>query len=70
MGDRRIWNGAKIGNRVSIGSNAAILPVTIRADVEIDINFVTASNIFQSGIYACNHTYFCDFALNKDSFYD
>ena len=48
----------KIGNRVSIGSNATILPVDICDDVVIGAGSVVTKNIVQKGIYAGNPAQF------------
>ena len=43
-----------IGNNVSIGSNATILPVKICNDVIIGAGSVVTKNINKSGIYVGN----------------
>jgi acetyltransferase-like isoleucine patch superfamily enzyme len=43
-----------VGNRVSIGSNATIMPVRIAADVVIDAGSVVARAIMAAGTYAGN----------------
>lgn len=48
------WKATKIGNRVSIGSNATILPVEICDDVAIGAGAVVTKSITQPGIYAGN----------------
>lgn len=53
-GDRRLWKETHIGNNVSIGSNATILPVTICEGVVIGAGAVVINNIIESGIYAGN----------------
>lgn len=53
-GDRNLWERTRIGNRVSIGSNATILPVTICDDVVIGAGSVVTRDIVESGIYAGN----------------
>lgn len=53
-GDKNLWKHTHIGNRVSIGSNATILPVTICDDVVIGAGAVVTKNITESGIYAGN----------------
>ena len=53
-GDKKLWRRTSIGNRVSIGSNATILPVTIRADVVIGAGAVVTRDILCPGIYAGN----------------
>lgn len=52
------WKETKIGNRVSIGSNATILPVDICDDVVIGAGSVVTKNIVQKGIYAGNPAQF------------
>lgn len=53
-GNPKGWKETKIGNRVSIGSNATILPVDICDDVVIGAGSVVTKNIVQKGIYAGN----------------
>ena len=53
-GDRSRWETTSIGDRVSIGSNATILPVDICADVVIGAGSVVTSDITSSGVYAGN----------------
>jgi acetyltransferase-like isoleucine patch superfamily enzyme len=53
-GDKTKWMHTKIGNNVSIGSNATILPVTICDGVVIGAGSVVTKNITQKGIYAGN----------------
>ena len=53
-GDRTKWRSTAIGNRVSIGSNATIMPVTICDDVVIGAGAVVTKNITKPGIYAGN----------------
>jgi acetyltransferase-like isoleucine patch superfamily enzyme len=53
-GDRTLWMPTRIGSRVSIGSGATILPVTICDDVVIGAGAVVTKNITQPGIYAGN----------------
>ncbi|MFM2010747.1 MAG: hypothetical protein RLZZ479_1138, partial [Bacteroidota bacterium] len=49
--DTTLWKSTKIGNHVSIGSNATILPVEICDYVVIGAGSVVTKNITQSGIY-------------------
>ena len=49
-----LWEGTRIGNNVSIGSNATILPVNICDNVVIGAGAVVTRSITQSGIYAVN----------------
>lgn len=53
-GDRTKWQSTRIGNRVSIGSNATILPVHICDYVVIGAGSVVTRDIAGSGIYAGN----------------
>lgn len=57
-GNPKGWKETKIGNRVSIGSNATILPVEICDDVVIGAGSVVTKNIVQKGIYAGNPAQF------------
>ena len=54
MGDKTQWQATKIGDRVSIGSNATILPVEICDDVVIGAGSVVTINITEPGKYAGN----------------
>jgi acetyltransferase-like isoleucine patch superfamily enzyme len=53
-GNKDFWKNTKIGNNVSIGSNATILPVEICDDVVIGAGAVVTKNIVKSGVYAGN----------------
>lgn len=53
-GDRSKWKATRIGNRVSIGSNATILPVSIADDVVIGAGAVVTKDLTRAGIYAGN----------------
>jgi len=53
-GDKTLWQTTVIGDRVSIGSNATILPVTICNDVVIGAGAVVTHDIGVPGIYAGN----------------
>lgn len=53
-GDQSKWKHTKIGNNVSIGSNATILPVTICDNVVIGAGAVVTKNIYESGTYIGN----------------
>jgi acetyltransferase-like isoleucine patch superfamily enzyme len=53
-GDKNLWKATKIGNHVSIGSNATILAVEICDNVVIGAGAVVTKNITQSGVYAGN----------------
>ena len=54
MGDKTQWQATKIGDNVSIGSNATILPVEICDDVVIGAGSVITKNITKPGKYAGN----------------
>lgn len=54
QGDRSLWESTSIGNRVSIGSNATILPVTICDGVVIAAGAVVTRDIEVPGVYAGN----------------
>ena len=51
-GDRSLWESTNIGNNVSIGSNATILPVSICDNVVIGAGAVVTKDIAAPGIYA------------------
>ncbi len=53
-GDSSKWRKTNIGNKVSIGSNATILPVTICDGVVIGAGSVVTKDISKPGIYAGN----------------
>lgn len=53
-GDATKWKSTTIGNKVSIGSNATIMPVKICDNVVIGAGSVVTKNIIESGIYAGN----------------
>ena len=53
-GDKSLWKATTIGNHVSIGSNATILPVKICDNVVIGAGAVVTKNITEPGIYAGN----------------
>ncbi len=54
MGDKSKWKSTIIGNNVSIGSNATILPVSICNNVVIGAGAVVTKNIVISGTYIGN----------------
>jgi acetyltransferase-like isoleucine patch superfamily enzyme len=49
-----LWRPTVIGNRVSIGSNATILPVNVVDDVVIGAGAVVTKDITAAGTYAGN----------------
>lgn len=53
-GDGSLWRRTKIGNGVSIGSNATILPVAICDGSVIGAGAVVTKDISQPGVYAGN----------------
>lgn len=53
-GDKNKWKSTQIGNRVSIGSNATILPITICDGAVIGAGAVVTKDIKVPGIYAGN----------------
>jgi len=53
-GDKSKWKSTQIGNNVSIGSNATILPVEICDNVVIGAGAVVTKNITESGVYVGN----------------
>ncbi len=53
-GDRSKWKSTTIGHRVSIGSNATIMPVVIADDVVIGAGAVVTKDLAKPGIYAGN----------------
>ena len=53
-GDQTLWKATVIGDRVSIGSNATILPVRIAHGVVIGAGAVVTRDIDKPGVYAGN----------------
>ena len=53
-GDKNLWKETHVGNHVSIGSNATILPVKICDNVVIGAGSVVTKDITEPGIYAGN----------------
>lgn len=53
-GRKDLWKKTVIGERVSIGSNATVLPVNICNDVVIGAGTVVTKDISRPGIYAGN----------------
>ena len=53
-GGKTLWKETNIGCKVSIGSNATILPVNICDQVIIGAGSVVTKDILESGIYAGN----------------
>ena len=53
-GDNSKWKATKIGNHVSLGSNATIMPVFICDHVVIGAGSVVTKDILEPGVYAGN----------------
>ena len=53
-GNRDLWRATRVGDRVSIGSNATLLPVSVCSDVVIGAGAVVTRDIARSGVYAGN----------------
>ncbi len=53
-GDKDLWKPTTIGNHVSIGTNATVLPVQIADNVVIGAGSVVTKDITEPGIYAGN----------------
>lgn len=51
-GNKNLWQTTQIGDRVSIGTNATILPISICDDVVIGAGAVVTRDIVEAGIYA------------------
>ena len=51
---KELWRGTQLGNRVSVGTNATILPVTICDNVVIGAGAVVTKDITIPGVYAGN----------------
>jgi acetyltransferase-like isoleucine patch superfamily enzyme len=54
QGKRDLWRHTRLGNKVSIGTNATILPVNICDGAVIGAGSVVTSSIDEPGIYAGN----------------
>lgn len=53
-GDLNKWKATKVGNHVSLGSNATIMPVEICDYVIVGAGSVVTKDICESGVYAGN----------------
>lgn len=53
-GNKDLWKTTTIGNNVSIGTNATILPVTIVDNVVVGAGSVVTKDILEAGVYAGN----------------
>jgi len=54
QGDTSLWKRTQLGDRVSVGTNATLLPVTICDDVVIGAGAVVTRDIKKPGFYAGN----------------
>lgn len=54
QGDQTKWKSTLVGNNVSIGSNATLLPVSICDGVVIGAGAVVTKDISEPGVYAGN----------------
>ncbi len=52
--NRSLWRPTKLGNGVSVGTNASILPVTICDNAVIGAGAVVTKDITEPGVYAGN----------------
>ncbi len=50
-GDRNLWASTKLGNHVSIGSNATVLPVSICDNVVVGAGSVVTRDLTKPGFY-------------------
>lgn len=53
-GRRELWAATRIGDRVSIGSNATVLPVRISNDIVVGAGAVVTRDLASPGVYAGN----------------
>jgi acetyltransferase-like isoleucine patch superfamily enzyme len=53
-GNRELWKGTQIGNHVSIGTHATILPISVCDHVVIGAGAVVTKDITEPGIYIGN----------------
>lgn len=65
-GKRELWESTQIGDRVSIGSNATILPVRICNDVVVGAGAVVTKDILEPGFYVGNPARLLRTIPNKD----
>lgn len=54
QGDKSLWMKTTVGNNVSIGSNATLLPVNICDNVVIGAGSVVTKDIKEKGVYVGN----------------
>ncbi len=65
-GRRELWRSTQIGDRVSIGSNATLMPVRICDDVVIGAGAVVTRDITEPGFYVGNPARLLRAMPNKD----
>lgn len=53
-GNKKLWKATSIGDNVSVGTNATILPVKICSNVVVGAGAVVTKDITEPGIYAGN----------------
>ena len=53
-GKRELWGATRLGNHVSVGTNATLMPVNVCDHVVIGAGAVVTRDITKSGIYAGN----------------
>jgi acetyltransferase-like isoleucine patch superfamily enzyme len=53
-GDKLLWRSTTVGDRVSLGSNVTLLPVSICSDVVVGAGAVVTRDITEPGVYAGN----------------
>ena len=53
-GNKDFWKSTNINNKVSIGSNSTILPVSICSNVVIGAGSVVTKDIIEPGVYVGN----------------
>ncbi|HEY4301503.1 MAG TPA: acyltransferase [Candidatus Didemnitutus sp.] len=53
-GRKDLWKSTRLGNRVSIGTNATVMPVSVCDDVVVGAGSVVTKDITVPGIYAGN----------------
>ena len=53
-GNKSLWKSTRVGDRVSVGTNATLLPVDICDDVVIGAGAVVTRSITEPGVYAGN----------------
>lgn len=64
-GDKTLWRSTRLGNNVSVGTNATLLPVTICDNAVIGAGSVVTKDITEPGYYCGNPARFLR-PLDKD----